>query len=466
VTDAVLLAIAMLFLLLRKGTQYGPPAAGGRARALAAERLAYVLRALRHRNYRLFFGGQLISVCGTWMQVVAQSWLVYRLTGSAVLLGLVGFCSQIPVLLLSPVGGVLADRYDRRRIIIGTQIAAMLLAFVLAALTLSGHVRVWHVPVLAALLGVVNAFDVPTRQAFVVDMVGKDDLINAIALNSSMFNAARILGPSLAGVLVASIGEGWCFFANAVSYLAVIVGLLLMRLEALPRRPPSESALARIAAGFAFVWQARPIRTLLLLMGLVSLVGMPYSVLMPIFADGILHGGPKALGLLMGAAGVGALTGALALASRRGVRGLERWIALSTLGFGVSLILFSLSRSFWLSAALLMPVGFCMIGQLASSNTLIQTMVPDDLRGRVMSVYSMMLIGMAPFGSLLAGVLAQHLGAPTAVAIGGGACLVGAAVFGTHLAAFRREAGQAIAAGGMGATAEGGAAATTPGKPV
>jgi MFS family permease len=437
--------------------------AGGAAKARSDGRLEHLLRAFRHRNYRLFFSGQLVSVCGTWMQVVAQSWLVYRLTGSAVLLGLVGFCSQIPVLLLSPVAGVAADRYDRRRIIVATQVASMLLAFALATLTLSGWVRVWHIPVLAALLGVVNAFDVPTRQAFVVDMVGKDDLVNAIALNSSMFNGARILGPSLAGVLVASLGEGWCFFANAVSYLAVIVGLMMMRLETQPRRRLTESTLARIAAGFAFVWQARPIRTLLVLMGLVSLVGMPYSVLMPIFADRILHGGPKALGLLMGAAGVGALIGALALASRRGVRGLERWIALSTAGFGVSLILFALSRSFWLSAALLTPVGFCMIGQLASSNTLIQTMVPDDLRGRVMSVYSMMLIGMAPFGSLLAGLLAQHLGAPATVAVGGAVCLVGAAVFGTHLAAFRNEARQMIAAGGManGNTDNGNA----PGKP-
>ena len=244
----------------------------------------------------------------------------------------------------------------------------------------------------------------------------------------------------------------------------MIVGLMMMRLEAQPRRPSAESALARIAAGFTFVWQAQPIRMLLLLMGLVSLVGMPYSVLMPIFADRILHGGPKALGLLMGAAGVGALTGALALAARRGVRGLERWIALSTAGFGVCLILFAGSRSFWLSAALLMPVGFCMIGQLASSNTLIQMMVPDELRGRVMSVYSMMLIGMAPFGSLLAGVLAQHLGAPVAVAIGGVVCLIGAAAFGTRLESFGQAARQMIAAGGM-AGGEAGATGTTPPKP-
>lgn len=429
--------------------QPGSPTPGDGDGAPVETRLALLLRAFRHRNYRLFFGGQLISVCGTWMQVVAQSWLVYRLTGSAVLLGLVGFCSQIPVLLLSPVGGVLADRYDRRRVMVATQVASMLLAFVLAALTLSGQVRVWHVPVLAAILGAVNAFDIPARQSFVVEMVGKDDLVNAIALNSSMFNGARILGPSLAGILVASIGEGWCFFANAVSYLAVIVGLMMMRLEAPAPRRPMASARAHIAAGFAFVWQARPIRALLLLMGLVSLVGMPYSVLMPIFADQILHGGPRALGLLMGAAGLGALAGALVLASRRGVRGLEYWIALSAAGFGLSLLLFALSRSFWISAALLTLLGFCMVGQMASSNTLIQTMVPDHLRGRVMSVYSMMLIGMAPFGSLLAGILAQHLGAPLAVAAGGGLCLAAAAVNGMYLETFRREARQMMAAGGM-----------------
>jgi len=307
------------------------------------------------------------------MQVVAQSWLIYRLTGSAMLLGLVGFSSQIPVLLLSAVGGAIADRHDRRRILVTTQTTSMLLAFILAALTLTNHVRVWHLPVLAALLGLVNAFDVPARQAFVVDMVGKDDLINAIALNSSMFNSARILGPTIAGVLVATIGEGWCFFANGVSYIAVITGLMLIHIGGQTRLRPFESTLASIAEGFEFVWHARPVRTLLLLLGLVSLTGMPYAVLMPIFAEQVLHGGPKALGLLMGAAGVGALVGALTLAARRGVRGLEQWIAFSAVGFGISLILFASSRSLWLSAALLLPVGFFMIGQTASSNTLIQT---------------------------------------------------------------------------------------------
>jgi len=414
-----------------------------------------LLRAFQHRNYRLFFSGQFISVCGTWMQTVAQSWLVYRLTGSALLLGLVGFCSQFPVLMLSPVTGAVADRYDRRRLIVATQIASMLLALVLAVLTLSGRIRVWHLPVLASLLGVVNALDVPARQAFVVEMVGKEDLLNAIALNSSMFNSARILGPSIGGVLVATIGEGWCFLANSMSYIAVIVGLLLMRLEARPCPPTSEPLSVRVAAGFHYVWQARPIRMLMLLLGLVSLLGMPYAVLMPIFAATILHGAPRALGVLMGAAGIGALSGALTLASRRGVCGLERWIAFSTAGFGASLILFASSRTFWLSAALLVPVGFGMIGQVASSNTLIQMVVPDALRGRVMSVYSMMLIGMAPFGSLLAGLTAQHLGAPWTVALCGCVCLVAAAGFGTRLAVFQRESQAMLVVAAAGAPAPG-----------
>ena len=409
-------------------------------------RWPHALRALRHPNYQLFFGGQLISLIGTWMQMVAQSWLVYRLTGSAVMLGFVGFSSQIPVFLLAPVGGSAADRYNRRRILITTQTTAMLLAFLLAALTLTGLVHVWHVFALASLLGIVNAFDIPTRQAFVVDMVGKDDLINAIALNSSMINGARIVGPAVAGTLVATIGEGWCFFANGVSYLAVIAGLLLMSIAIHVRVPLPGSALASIIEGFRYIKRTRPIRALLLLLGLVSLTGMPYAVLMPIFADQILHRGARGLGLLMGATGFGALAGALTLAVKKGIRGLGRWVALAALGFGVSLVLFSLSRSFWLSAVLLLPVGFCMIIEMASSNTLIQSLVSDELRGRVMAVYSMMFMGMAPFGSLLAGALASHLGAPATVALGGVACIVGAAIFGFHLPALRQEARQIIVA--------------------
>jgi MFS family permease len=403
------------------------------------DRVSSMFRAFRHRNYRLFFGGQLISVCGTWMQMVAQSWLIYRMTGSAALLGLVGFASQIPVFLLSPLGGAVADRHERRRILVGTQSASMALAFILAALTLSAHIRVWHLPLLAALLGIVNAFDIPTRQAFIVEIVGKDDLVNAIALNSSMFNSARIIGPSIAGVLVATIGEGWCFFANGVSYLAVIAGLLLIRPRGQTRARASGSTLAVMREGFQYVWQARPIRALLLLLGVVSLTGISYAVLMPLFADQILHGGPRALGLLMGASGVGALIGALGLAARRGVDGLDRWIAFCSVGFGASLILFAMSTSFWVSMGLLLPVGFFMVGQMASSNTLIQTLVPDHLRGRAMAVYSMMFIGMAPFGSLLAGLLAERLGAPRTVAAFGLVILAAAAVYASRLRVCARE---------------------------
>ncbi|MEN3334173.1 MAG: hypothetical protein V7641_3538 [Blastocatellia bacterium] len=250
------------------------------------------MRALKHRNYQLFIGGQLISLTGTWMQSVAQSWLVYRLTGSSILLGLVSFCSQIPVFLLAPIGGAMADRYNRHRILIVTQTAAMLLAFVLAALTLTSSIQVWQIFTLAALLGAVNAFDIPARQAFIVDLVGREDLINAIALNSSMFNGARIVGPAVAGILVSAIGEGWCFFANAVSYLGVIAGLLMMKITKRAAAVRHGSALAQISEGFRFVARAAPVRALLLLLGLVSLMGMPYAVLMPIFADQILHGGP------------------------------------------------------------------------------------------------------------------------------------------------------------------------------
>jgi len=408
-----------------------------------ASRLPEALRALRHRNFQLFFAGQLVSLTGTWMQSVAQSWLVYRLTGSAVLLGSVGFASQIPVFLLAAFGGAIADRRAKHRILILTQTFSMLLATTLAALTLSGRIQVWHVFVIAALLGIVNAFDIPTRQAFTVEMVGKSDLMNAIALNSSMFNAARIVGPAVAGILVATIGEGWCSAANAASYTAVISGLLMMHVAPRVKLFAKGSALSGIREGFRFVAMTAPVRALLLLLGLVSLMGMPYAVLMPIFAREILGGGASSLGMLMGASGVGALAGAVTLAMRgrgRGVRGLGRWVASASAGFGASIILFAMSRSFWLSAVLLVPAGFSMMVQMASSNTLVQAMVPDALRGRVMAVYSMMFMGMAPFGALLAGTIATHLGAPTTVIIGGVACIVGAGVFRLRLPALRVEA--------------------------
>jgi len=382
------------------------------------------------------------------MQSVAQAWLVYSMTKSALLLGSVGFASQIPVFLIAPFGGIAADRTNRQRLVIATQTSSMILAGILAWLTLSGRVHVWHIFVLAAMLGVVNAFDIPGRQAFLVDMVGKEDLMNAIALNSSMFNGARVIGPAIAGILVARIGEGWCFAANAISYIAVITGLVLMSVQCAPRAS-KHSPIEDIIEGFRWVNQTRVIRALLLLIGLVSLVAMPYTVLMPVFADRILHGGARGLGILMGATGVGALFGALTLAAKTGIKGLGRWVTISCASLGISLFLFSFSTSFWLSAALLLPAGYSMMLQMACSNTLIQTMVPDQLRGRVMSVYSMMFMGMAPFGAFFGGALAHHIGAPITVAIGGATCVVGAILFGRALPDLRIEARRLIIAQGL-----------------
>jgi len=412
----------------------------------ALSRFRSTTRALRHRNYRLFFFGQLISLIGSWMQTVAQSWLVYRLTGSSALLGSVNFAGQIPIFLLSPLGGVVADRHSRHRIVIATQTASMILAGILAALTLYGSVQVWQIFVLSSLLGIVNAFDIPARQAFLVEMTSREDLINAIALNSSAFNGARIAGPAVAGILVSLVGEGWCFFVNSASYIAVIAGLLMMRVPPRKQLPIEASALRHVIVGLQFVADKAPIRALLLLVGLASLAGMPYSVLMPVFADQILHAGAQGLGILMGVSGVGALAGALLLASRQTVRGLGRWVAMSAGLFSATLILFAYSRYFWLTAALLVPIGFCAMIQMGSSNTLIQAMTPDHLRGRILAAYSMMLMGMAPIGALLSGVLAEHIGAPAAVAGGAVACGIGGAAFAFYLPGLREEARELILA--------------------
>jgi MFS family permease len=334
-------------------------------------------------------------------------------------------------------------------VVIATQTASMVLAFILAGLTLTHRIQVWEIMVLAAGLGIVNAFDIPARQAFLMDMVGREDLMNAIALNSSMFNGARILGPAVAGIVVAWVGEGWCFFANAVSYIAVIAGLLMMKIKHPLNLANEGSPIEHIVEGFRFVLDKRPIKSILLLLGLVSLVGMPYSVLMPVFASQILHGGARELGWLMGATGVGALLGALSLAARVGVRGLGRLIAMCAGGFGASLIFFSFSRLFWLSMVLLVPVGFTMMVQMASSNTLLQSMVPDQMRGRVIALYSMMFMGMAPFGAFFAGAVAHHIGAPWTVAIGGVACIAGAIAFWLDLPNFRAQARELVLAQGM-----------------
>ena len=402
--------------------------------------LPHALRAFQSRNYRLFVAGQLVSLIGTWIQSVAQAWLVYRLTGSPALLGLIGFAGQIPIFVLAPLGGVIADRMNRHRILLATQTIMMVLAFALAALTLGGAVRVSQLFVLASLLGIANAFDIPARQAFIVEIVKREDILNAIALSSSMMNGARVAGPAIAGIMVASMGEGWCFLLNAISYAAVISALLLMHVQPRADVHPQVSAWESIVEGFAFAWHTRPVRALLLLLGLVSVMGMPYSVLMPIIADRVLHGGPHAYGLLMSASGIGALAGAATLTLRREIRGLGRLVAVTAVGFGASLIAFSFSRSLWLSAALLVPAGFCMMVEMASSNTLIQSMVPDRLRGRVMAVYSMMFMGLAPIGALAAGAIAAPVGAPLAVAIGGSVCVAGGLVFAANLPRLRIRA--------------------------
>lgn len=399
-----------------------------------------MFRALRHRNFRLFASGQMISLVGTWMQTVAQSWLVYRLTGSAMQLGMVGFASQIPIFLFVPLGGLLADRFDRRSILFKTQTAAMVLAGLLAALTLSERIQVWHLYVLAILLGVANAFDIPTRQAFTVQMVGREDLPNAISLNSSMVNGARMAGPALAGVLVGWVGEGWCFLGNSLSYLAVLAGLAAMRLPPRSQPPREGNALQDLREGFRFVVKCRPIRDLLGMLGLVSLMASPHVVLMPIFAEEILGGGANALGLLLGMSGAGAVVGALILASRTALAGSGTWIAVSGASLGLGTIAFALSSSLELSCLVMLPIGFSMMTQMALSNTLVQAMVPDRLRGRVMAFHSMMFMGMAPVGALLSGALAPILGAPGTVILGGVLLLLGAAVFTWRLPGFRLEA--------------------------
>jgi MFS family permease len=420
-----------------------PPALG------VSGRLAILFRALRHRNFQLFFGGQVISLVGTWMQSVAEAWLVYRKTGSPALLGVLGFVSQIPIFLLSPVGGLVADRWPRRNVVIATQICSMVLAFTLAALTLTDRIQIWEIIALAALLGTVNAFDVPGRQSFLIEMVGREDLLNAIALNSSMFNGARLVGPAIAGFLVAVVGEGWCFLLNGLSYLAVIAGLFMMRIQNVTQSHDGSAPLEKLREGFRFARHTRPIHALLLLIAVVSFMALPYSVLMPIFAGKILGRGAAGLGWLMGMVGLGAMFGALAIAMRQQLSGLGKVTGYCAMGLGFSLILFSASRWYWLSLLLLIPCGFTMMMHFTSINTLIQAMVPDQLRGRVMSLYSMMFLGMAPLGSLLAGYVANYIGAPRTVAIGGLASFAAGAIFMRRWPAMRVSARELVAAQGM-----------------
>lgn len=406
--------------------------------------LKFVLRALNSRNYRLFFFGQLISMVGNWLTSVATGWLVYRVTGSALLLGIVGFAGQFPTFLLAPFAGVLVDRWRLRRVLVFTQTLAMFESFALAYVAYGfdhGH----SLPIIPLLLGLnlmqglINAFDIPARQAFVVDMVDRrEDLSNAIALNSSLVNAARLVGPSIGGVLIAAVGEYWCFTIDGISYIAVIIALLMMQVKVREPRKAHPRAWESLREGFRYSFGFAPIRAVLLLLALVSLAGVPYMVLMPVFAREVLHGGPKMLGALMGAAGIGALAGALYLAARRTVVGLGRVITFAAAIFGAGLIAFSFSHNFWISLCLMPITGASMIVQMAGSNTILQTLVDDDKRGRVMAFFTMSFMGMVPIGSLLSGALAVRIGAPRTVMLGGLLCIIGAAVFGRVLPQLRK----------------------------
>jgi len=391
-------------------------------------------RSLQYKNYRLFFYGQSISLIGTWIQRITTPWLVYELTHSAFMLGLVGFAGQIPTFLIAPIAGVLTDRWNRYHILIITQIAAMVQALILAFLYLSGTIEVWHIVLLSIILGCVNAFDVPARQSFIIEMVEKkEDLANAIAINSSMVNGARLLGPSIAGLLIAFTGEGICFLINGLSYIFVIASLMMMKITPRKISDQNKQVFKKMKEGFTYTFGFAPIKYIILLLALVSLMGMPYAVLMPVFSKEILHGSSHTFGFLMGASGLGALMGALYLASRKSVLGLAKLIPRATVLFGLGLIAFSLSRYFWLSMVLMVAIGLGMMLQLASSNTILQTIVDDDKRGRVMSFFTMAFMGTAPFGSFLAGGLASSIGVTNTLIFGGVSCIVGAYVYSRKL---------------------------------
>ena len=399
--------------------------------------MRHMFRSLKHRNYRLFFAGQGISVIGTWMQQIAMTWLVYRITNSAFLLGLVGFSGQIPTLFLAPFAGVFADRWNGRSALVATQSLALIQAFLLAVLTLTNAIEVWHIVVLSIFLGIVNGFDMTIRQSFVIEMVGKkEDIPNAIALNSSLFNSARLIGPSIAGLLVAALGEGICFLLNAVSYIAVIYALLSMHVTPRPTGQEEHHVLEKLGEGMRYAFGFAPIRNILLFMALLSLMSMQ-QVLMPVFAKDIFHGGAQTLGFLVGAAGIGALIGAVYMASRRSVLGLGRLIVIASTTLGLGLVVFSFLTIFWLAIPVLVAIGLGMMLHMASSNTILQTIADEDKRGRVISFYSMASMGISPFGSLLGGSLAAWIGAPRTLLIGGTTILIGSFVFNRHLPRFR-----------------------------
>ena len=366
---------------------------------------------------------------------------MYRLTGSVAMLGIFGFANQVPMFFLAWMGGYVGDRYNRHRGVIVTQSFSMILAFLLAVLTLTHLIRVWHLIVIALLVGIVNAFDVPIRQAFFIQMVGQEDLPNAIALNSSIFNGARVVGPAIAGFAIMWVGEGWCFFLNGLSFIAVLIALLMMRIARSDRKPSQESPVRSFIQGFRFAMADVPIRSALLLLCVLSMFGLQYIVFLPIYAHDILHGGARTLGLLMSSAGVGAVLGALQFAARTQYKGLARWIAATCTASALGLIIFSQATSFWLCAAVLFVVGFAATSQMAATNTIIQERVPDELRSRLMAVYATMFMGVNPIGALLAGGIAKRIGAPQALLLFGSAVLVGCIAFIYLVAAKMRTPG-------------------------
>ena len=403
-----------------------------------ANKIGRLFPALKSRNYQLYFGGQGLSLIGTWMTQVATIWLVYHLTKSALMLGIVGFLGQVPSFILAPFGGVLVDRFNRHRILVVTQILAMIQSLALAALSLTGIINIWHIIFLSIFQGLINAFDAPSRQALVPELVeSKQDLTSAITLNSTLVNGARLIGPAIAGLLIATVGTGMCFLIDGISYIAVIAALLAMKLK--PRKMvQTGNPLQRLKEGFTYAFGFPPIRSILLLLALFSFMGMPYTILLPIFATNILHGDSQILGFLMAASAVGALIGAGYLSSQQRIDGLWKVIAFSPAILGIGLIIFSLSRVFWLSLLIMLPIGFGAIMQIASTNTVLQTIVEDNKRGRVMSMYTMAFIGMVPFGNLLAGALASRIGAPNTLIIGGSFCILGSLLFAKELPVLRR----------------------------
>jgi len=415
--------------------------------AKAKSPFAHMARSLSNRNYQLYFSGQLVSLIGTWMQQLALSWLTYRLTNSALLLGAVAFASTAPSFLVGPFAGVLSDRMNRHKLIIATQVAAMLLAFILAALTLLGHIQLWHIIVLGILTGLVNAVDMPTRQAFVTDMVqDKKDLPNAIALNSSLMNLTRLIGPAIAGGVIAVMGEGFCFLANGISYIAVIIALMAMHFEPKAKVPATAGVISHMKEGFVYAFQSGPIKTLLIVSAVTSVAGMPLSTLMPALVKQTFHGGADVLGWLMSASAIGSLVGTIILAARSSMKGIGHWLVAAMVLFASGLMLFAFNTNYYAALFLLSLIGFGMMFQMAATNTVLQTLVEEDKRGRVMSIYTMCFLGMMPLGSLISGALATVVGVPATIFASGVICLILALWLYASLPAMRVQARPIMAA--------------------